>query len=94
MSRTNLSRIADMTLEREPADQPLHSTVRCVLEAYFRELDGELPEGLYQLVIREVERPLLETVMEYCHGNQSRASDCLGINRGTLRKKLRDHGII
>jgi len=73
--------------------QPLHETVRAMIQQYLDTLDGDLPEDLYHLVLREVERPLLETVMAYCSGNQTRASACLGINRGTLRKKLRDHGL-
>ena len=48
---------------------------------------------LYQLVLREVELPLFRSVMDYAEGNQSRAATILGINRGTLRKKLRDYGL-
>jgi len=49
---------------------------------------------LYDLVIGEVERPLFKAVMDYTHGNQSQAAGILGINRGTLRKKLRSYSII
>lgn len=73
------------------AAKPLHCTVREALETYLQELDGELPENLYEVVINEVERPLLQTVMDFCGGNQTRAATMLGINRGTLRKKLRLH---
>ncbi|MCP4040605.1 MAG: Fis family transcriptional regulator, partial [Gammaproteobacteria bacterium] len=57
------------------------------------QLDGHAPGGMYQLVISEVEAPLLETVLRYTESNQSRAAELLGINRGTLRKKLKQYGI-
>jgi len=63
------------------------------LENYFTELDGHDTADLYQLVLSEVEKPLLETVMKYADGNQSRASAMLGISRSTLRKKLHQHNL-
>lgn len=73
--------------------QGLSDTVRRVLENYFRDLDGHEPAHLYQLVLQEIERPLLETVMQYTRGNQSKASIVLGLNRGTLRKKLKQYDL-
>ncbi len=67
---------------------PLRECVREALHDYFARLDGHSASPLYQLVIREVERPLFETVMEYTEGNQTRAASVLGISRSTLRKKL------
>jgi Fis family transcriptional regulator len=64
------------------------------LEKYFRDLGGERPSNLYDMVVLTVERPMLEVVMKYAEGNQSLASDMLGINRNTLRKKLQQHGMI
>jgi Fis family transcriptional regulator len=64
------------------------------LEDYFALLEGEQPCDLYDVVMREVERPLLERVMQYVGHNQSRAAEVLGLSRGTLRKKLKDHGIL
>ena len=64
------------------------------LEKYFRDLDGERPSNLYDMVVLTVERPMLEVVMKHAEGNQSLASDMLGINRNTLRKKLQQHGMI
>lgn len=64
------------------------------LEQYFRTLNGHKPEELYDLVIGEVEKPLFRAVLEYTGGNQSLAATILGINRGTLRKKLRHHGLL
>lgn len=80
---------------REPAPQvkPLSDTVTEALQIYFQQLDGHAPDDLYRLVIDQVEKPLLIAVMEYCRGNQTKASKCLGLNRGTLRKKLKHHNI-
>lgn len=64
------------------------------LEKYFRDLDGQIPSGIYDMVIQAVERPLLEVVMREADGNQVRASEMLGINRNTLRKKLLNHGLL
>ena len=64
------------------------------LEKYFRDLEGTPPNCIYQMVIQAVERPMLEVVMREAHGNQLRASEMLGINRNTLRKKLQNHGLL
>lgn len=72
---------------------PIRSCVRESLEDYFRQLDGYPGSGLYKMVLTEMEVPLLEVVMRECGGNQTRASEILGINRGTLRKKLQYYGI-
>jgi Fis family transcriptional regulator, factor for inversion stimulation protein len=74
--------------------QPLHRCVTDALARYFTALDGELPVDLYELVMTEVERPLLEFVMQELGGNQSRAAEILGLNRGTLRKKLSQHRLL
>jgi Fis family transcriptional regulator len=72
---------------------PLRSHAEQALERYFTSLNGHAPAHLYELVLREVEEPLFRAVLDYAEGNQSRAADILGINRGTLRKKLRHYGI-
>ena len=64
------------------------------LERYFRDLDGTSPCAIYEMVMRAVERPMLEVVMRQAQGNQLRASEMLGINRSTLRKKLQNHGML
>jgi Fis family transcriptional regulator len=64
-----------------------------VLHDYFASLNGHKPAHLYDLVLREVEEPLFRTVLNYSAGNQSRAAEVLGINRATLRKKLREFGL-
>jgi Fis family transcriptional regulator len=73
-------------------DIPLRDHAEDALKKYFESLNGHRPAALYDLVMREVEEPLFRTVMDYAEGNQSRAAVILGINRGTLRKKLREFG--
>lgn len=68
--------------------------VKHTLERYFRDLDGETPNDLYDMVLRQMEKPMLEVVMRQADGNQTRAADMLGMNRNTLRRKLTDHGLI
>ncbi len=64
------------------------------IKNHFKQLDGEITTDLYKMVIDEVEKPLLESVMNQCNGNQSSASKMLGINRGTLRTKLKEHKLL
>ncbi|MEZ5579897.1 MAG: DNA-binding transcriptional regulator Fis [Candidatus Competibacteraceae bacterium] len=72
---------------------PLRDQVYEALRIYFHNLGDQQPSNLYDLVLREVEPPLLEIVMLRTRGNQTKAADLLGINRGTLRKKLRRYGL-
>ncbi len=72
----------------------IEACVRESLEAYFRDLRGTEPDGLYDMVTRVVEKPLLDVVMQHAGQNQSRAAEWLGMNRNTLRKKLVEHKLI
>ena len=74
-------------------DLPLRTHTERALNEYFASLNGHRPARLYDLVLREVEEPLFRTVLSYSEGNQSRAAGILGINRATLRKKLREFGL-
>ena len=74
-------------------DPPLRDCVRIAVEHYFDVLGDHPTSGLYQMVLAEVEAPLLEAVMRRTGNNQSRAAELLGINRTTLRKKLRTYNI-
>ena len=74
-------------------DIPLSGHIKSLLEDYFNELDGHQPADLYQMVLAEIEQPLLETVLTYTRGNQSKAAAMLGLNRGTLRKKLKQYDL-
>ena len=77
---------------REPAvlvrNRPLRDLTEDALRRYFKDLNGHKPGALYDLVLGEVEPPLLRTVMDYTEGNQSQAAEILGINRKTLYRKL------
>ncbi|WP_043650467.1 helix-turn-helix domain-containing protein [Chitinilyticum litopenaei] len=68
--------------------------IHLALADYFRDLDGEAPCALYDMVLARVEKPLLEVVLERVGGNQTKAADMLGINRNTLRKKLQTYDML
>jgi Fis family transcriptional regulator len=72
----------------------IEECVRTSLEGYFKDLRGIEPDGLYDMMVSVVEKPLLEVVMQQAEQNQSRAALWLGLNRNTLRKKLIDHKLI
>lgn len=84
--RRELPRPASRTL-------PLRTMTADALDAYFANLNGHKPAHLYDLVMGEVEAPLFKAVIDYVEGNQVRAAQVLGINRGTLRKKLKVYGL-
>ncbi|MCZ6731682.1 MAG: DNA-binding transcriptional regulator Fis [Gammaproteobacteria bacterium] len=75
------------------SEGPLAACVKNALERYFRELDGEDAIDLYDMVLAQMEKPLLEMVMNHTGSNQCKAAEMLGINRNTLRKKLKSHGL-
>ncbi len=64
------------------------------LDTYFRDLDGEKPTALYAMLIKNVERPMLEFVLKQAGGNQTLCAEMLGINRNTLRRKLAEHELL
>jgi Fis family transcriptional regulator len=66
----------------------LADCVRRSLERYFKDMDGEKPTSIYDMVLKNVEKPMIETVLGKAAGNQSLAAEMLGINRNTLRKKM------
>jgi len=74
-------------------DNEISRCVRKALDGYFKDLNGEKARGIYEMVIRCVEKPLLESVLNKYKGNQSHAALALGINRNTLRKKMKQYGI-
>jgi len=73
---------------------PLAACVRQSLERYFNDLNGEKTTDVYDMVIAEVEKPLLEIVMRHAKSNQCKAAEILGINRNTLRKKLKTYKLV
>ncbi len=72
----------------------LRECVQTSIDTFFEHMDGHPVTNLYELVMFEVEGPLLSSVMKHTKDNQSRASELLGINRGTLRKKLKQHNLL
>ena len=72
----------------------IEESVRRNVQEYFKNLDGTAPAGVYDMLIRAVEKPLLEVVIAQAGHNQSKAADWLGLNRNTLRKKLGEHGML
>jgi Fis family transcriptional regulator len=74
-------------------DNDMARTVRKAIDGYFRDLDGEKVSGVYDMVINCVEKPLIESVLTRVRGNQTHAAQMLGLNRNTLRKKMKAHGI-
>ena len=71
----------------------LSHAVKHSIRRYLYELDGTQPSDMYNLVLRQIEQPLFEAILEHTKGNQSRAAELLGLNRGTLRKKLRRYNL-
>lgn len=83
-----------MSCENSITSKGLSASVERHLRDYFAAHENELPAtGLYDRVLQEIERPLLSITLSQCHGNQLRAAELLGLNRNTLRKKIRDLGL-
>ena len=80
-------------MEQQIKDSELAICVRRELDQYFKDLDGESPSGIYDMVVNCVEKPVLQMILDRAGSNQSRAAEWLGINRNTLRKKMQQHGI-
>ena len=73
--------------------KPLRASVKQAVNKYLKESNSLEIDNLYELVLAEIEAPLLEEVMTHTRGNQTRAANLMGINRGTLRKKLKQYGL-
>ena len=80
-------------IKQKKSSKTLKESVKSALDQYFKDMNGHQPDDLYRMVISEVEEPLLETVITFAEGNQTRAAEILGINRTTLRKKLKEHNL-
>ena len=90
-SRKKTKRVTSHTVHVGTRNKLLSNLTDECLNSYFENLNGHKPGDLYQLVLGEVEKPLFRAVLAYTNGNQSEAAEILGINRGTLRKKLKDY---
>lgn len=85
---------ADQVEPRVPQEDTLRTEVEKALHRYFEHLENEPVTDLFQMVMSEVEVPLLQAVMRHTGNNQSKASIMLGLNRGTLRTKLKQYGML
>jgi Fis family transcriptional regulator len=82
------------TFGQTAQNQSLRGCVEQAMENYFQHLDGQPVSDVYDMVMAEVEAPMLEIVLKYTRHNQTRAAQVLGLNRGTLRKKLKQYGLL
>lgn len=92
-SAPNPLTVSIFNAQAQQVTKPLRDNVKAAVKNYLSQLNGEDPTDLYELVLSEIEHPLLDVVMMYTRGNQTRAAAMLGINRGTLRKKLKKYGM-
>lgn len=85
----------NLALTSSESETPtLKECVKNAMDTFFQDLDGQPAANLYEMVMAEVEAPLLDVVMKHSRDNQSKASEILGINRGTLRKKLKQYDLL
>lgn len=73
--------------------KPLRESIKKSLKSYLLNLDGKYINNLYELALSELEKPLLDMIMQHTRGNQTQAALMMGINRSTLRKKLKKYGM-
>jgi Fis family transcriptional regulator len=92
VARQNIKNHKELTPSKNK--KPLRKHTEDALRQYFATLNGDRPGDLYELVMGEVEEPLFKAVLDYTQGNQSQAAGILGINRGTLRKKLKTYSLL
>lgn len=76
------------------SNKHIQECVRTSLDGYFKDLRGTEPDGMHEMMVKVIEKPLLEVVMQHAENNQSKAAQWLGLNRNTLRKKLLEHKLI
>jgi Fis family transcriptional regulator len=72
----------------------ISACIQGALETYFRDLEGETPSNIYSMVLKSVERPMIEFTLRQAGGNQTLTAEMLGINRNTLRKKIKEHHLL
>ena len=85
--------ITNANAQSHEKPQPLRDAVTKAVNNYLKQLNGQDISDIYDLVLSELEAPLLEEIMTHTRGNQTKAATMLGINRGTLRKKLKRYGM-
>lgn len=82
------------SMEIHMSKEHIQDVVLQSLQEYFKDLDGQKPTDIYNMIIHTVEKPVLVAVMAHAKNNQSHAAEILGINRNTLRKKLLEHKLL
>lgn len=92
-TETNNAACFDLSVDADKTNAPLSVCVEAALKDYFEQLNGQTTTNLYDMLLTEVEAPLFKATLEHTKGNQSRAAELLGLNRGTLRKKLKTYGL-
>jgi len=85
---------ADAASDDRSAPPPLRESAQKAIDYFLEQLDGQPCSELHDMVMAQVEEPLLRAVMAFTSGNQSKAAEMLGLNRGTLRTKLRRYGLM
>ena len=93
MMAKSSSKKAPQKKRKERRNKSIYHCVEGALNIYFEDLDGQDPSGLYELILSQVEQPLLKTVLKQTQGNITRSAEILGINRATLRKKLKKYDL-
>ncbi len=95
-ANSSILTVSIVNSQDQVTQKPLRDSVKQALKNYLARLnsqDSQDVHGLYKLLLAEIEQPLLDMVMQYTRGNQTRAALMMGINRGTLRKKLKKYGM-
>jgi len=90
---TNTIATPNLNVAKDLHGKPLSECVRNAVDGYLAKLNGHQIDNLYELVLNEIEKPLLAAVMQEVRGNQSKAAQLLGMSRSTLRKKLQLHAL-
>lgn len=94
MSAQNIYDLSNHLIEQDSEKiSQLSRAVKHSIRRYLYELEGTQPTNMYELVLKQIEQPLFEAILEHTKGNQSKAAEFLGLNRGTLRKKLRTYDL-
>lgn len=93
VAQTMENQVVTLSPEVQGGHMSLQESVNYTLQQYIAKLDGQTPADLYNLVLAEVEKPLLEMILKYTNNNQSKAAIVLGLSRGTLRKKMAIYGL-
>lgn len=88
---TTISQNSQSSQPQQTVTLPMH--IELVVRQYFKTLGDQNPDNLYEVMLHQLEKPLLKVVLEHTRGNQSKTAQILGLNRGTLRKKLKIHGL-